>query len=31
MPLYAIYLVLIGFCFLFMWLGIKGFKKRVLT
>jgi len=31
MPLYAIYLVLIGFCVLFMWLGIKGFKKRVLT
>lgn len=31
MPLYVIYLVLIGFCALFLWLGIKGFKSRVLS
>jgi ABC-2 type transport system permease protein len=31
MPLYVIYLVLTGLCVLFMWLGIKGLKKRVLT
>jgi ABC-2 type transport system permease protein len=31
MPLYVIYLVLIGFCALFLWLGIQGFKSRVLS
>jgi ABC-2 type transport system permease protein len=31
MPLYVIYLVLIGFCALFLWQGIKGFKSRVLS
>ena len=31
MPLYIIYLVLFGFCALFLWLGIKGFRSRVLS
>jgi ABC-2 type transport system permease protein len=31
MPLFVIYLVLIGLCALFLWLGIKGFRKRVLS
>jgi len=31
MPLYVIYPVLIAFCALFLWLGIKGFHKRVLS
>jgi ABC-2 type transport system permease protein len=30
MHLYIIYPVLIGFCAFFLWLGIRGFKKRVL-
>jgi ABC-2 type transport system permease protein len=31
MHLYVIYPVLIGFCSLFLWQGIGGFKRRVLT
>ena len=31
MHLYIIYPVIIGFCVLFLWLGINGFKKRVLS
>lgn len=31
MPLYVIYPVLLGFCGLFLWLGIEGFKRRVLS
>ena len=31
MHLYVIYPVLIGFCSLFLWQGLKGFKRRVLT
>jgi len=31
MPLYVIYVALLGFCALFLWLGIKGFCKRVLS
>ena len=31
MPLFAIYLVLTGLCALFLWLGIQGFRKRVLS
>jgi ABC-2 type transport system permease protein len=31
MQLYVIYLVLIGLCVLFLWAGIKGFYKRVLS
>ena len=31
MHLYAVYPVMTGFCALFMWLGIKGFRKRVLS
>jgi len=31
MPLYVIYLVLIAFCVLFLWVGIKGFRNRVLS
>ena len=31
MPLYVIYLVLVGLCALFLWLGIQGFRKRVLS
>ena len=31
MDLRAVYLVLTGFTVLFLWLGIKGFKKRVLA
>lgn len=31
MHLYIIYPVLIGFCVFFLWLGIRGFKKRVLN
>jgi ABC-2 type transport system permease protein len=31
MHLYVIYPVLIGFCALFLWQGVKGFRKRVLS
>jgi ABC-2 type transport system permease protein len=31
MHLYVIYPVLIGFCALFLWQGVAGFKRRVLT
>ena len=31
MHLYAVYPVMVGFCALFLWLGIKGFRKRVLS
>jgi ABC-2 type transport system permease protein len=31
MHLYVIYPVLIGFCALFLWQGIKGFRRRVLS
>ncbi len=31
MHLYVIYPVLAGFCALFLWLGIKGFRQRVLS
>ena len=31
MNLYIIYPVLLAFCGLFLWVGIKGFKKRVLS
>jgi ABC-2 type transport system permease protein len=31
MQLYVIYPVLIGFCVLFLWVGTRGFKKRVLS
>jgi ABC-2 type transport system permease protein len=31
MHLYVIYPVLLGFCALFLWLGINGFKRRVLS
>jgi ABC-2 type transport system permease protein len=31
MPLYVIYPVLAGFCALFLWAGIKGFYRRVLS
>jgi ABC-2 type transport system permease protein len=31
MHLYIIYPVLMGFCALFLYLGISGFRKRVLT
>ena len=31
MELYVIYPVLIAFCILFLWLGINGFRKRVLS
>jgi ABC-2 type transport system permease protein len=31
MSLWAVYLVLTGFLLVFTWLGINGFKKRVLT
>ena len=31
MPLYVIYLALLAFCALFLWLGIKGFRSRVLS
>jgi len=31
MPLYVIYPVLVGLCALFLWLGIQGFRKRVLN
>ncbi|MGE0878234.1 MAG: ABC transporter permease [Acidimicrobiia bacterium] len=31
MHLYVVYPALIGFCALFLWLGIKNFKKRVLS
>jgi ABC-2 type transport system permease protein len=31
MPLYVIYPVLSGFCALFLWVGVEGFKKRVLS
>ena len=31
MHLYVIFPVLIGFCSLFLWQGIRGFKRRVLT
>ena len=31
MHLYVIYPVMVGFCALFLWLGIRGFRNRVLT
>jgi ABC-2 type transport system permease protein len=31
MHLFVIYPVLIGFCALFLWQGIAGFKRRVLA
>jgi ABC-2 type transport system permease protein len=31
MHLYVVYPVLLGFCVLFLSLGIRGFRKRVLT
>jgi ABC-2 type transport system permease protein len=31
MPIYAIYLALIGFAALFTWVGVKGFEKRVVS
>jgi ABC-2 type transport system permease protein len=31
MHLYIVYGGLIGFCVLFLWLGIKGFRRRVLA
>jgi ABC-2 type transport system permease protein len=31
MELYVIYPVLIAFCVIFLWIGIQGFKKRVLS
>jgi ABC-2 type transport system permease protein len=31
MPLFVIYPVLVGLCALFLWLGIQGFRKRVVT
>jgi ABC-2 type transport system permease protein len=31
MPLYVLYPALIGLCALFLWLGIKGFRRRVLS
>ena len=31
MHLYVIYPVLVGFCSLFLWQGVAGFKRRVLT
>ncbi len=31
MPLYAIYPVLVAFAALFLWVGISGFRKRVLS
>jgi ABC-2 type transport system permease protein len=31
MQLYVVYSVLIGLCVFFLWLGIKGFNKRVLS
>ena len=31
MSLWAVYPAMLGFSALFTWLGINGFKKRVLT
>ena len=31
MPLYVIYPVLVGFCSLFLWVGCRGFCRRVLS
>jgi hypothetical protein len=31
MPVYVIYLALLGFCAFFLWLGISGFRNRVLS
>jgi ABC-2 type transport system permease protein len=31
MPLYVIYPVLVAFCFLFLWVGCRGFHKRVIS
>jgi ABC-2 type transport system permease protein len=31
MPLYVIYPVMVGFCTLFLWAGIRGFKRRVIS
>ena len=31
MPLYVIYPVLVAFCVLLLWLGIRGFYRRVLS
>jgi ABC-2 type transport system permease protein len=31
MRLYVVYPVLVGFCILFLWAGMKGFRKRVIS
>jgi ABC-2 type transport system permease protein len=31
MHLFVIYPVILGFCALFLWLGILGFRRRVLS
>jgi ABC-2 type transport system permease protein len=31
MPLYVIYPVMIAFCISFLWIGIRGFRRRVLS
>jgi ABC-2 type transport system permease protein len=31
MHLYVIYPVLLGFCTLFLWLGLRNFRRRVLA
>ena len=31
MHLYIIYPVLIGFCAVFLWLGLRNFRRRVLV
>jgi len=31
MPLYVIYPVLVAFCFLFLWVGCRGFHRRVIS
>jgi ABC-2 type transport system permease protein len=31
MPLYAVYPVMVGFCVLFLWAGVRGFSRRVIS
>jgi hypothetical protein len=31
MPLYVIYPVLLVFCLLFLWVGCRGFQRRVIS
>jgi hypothetical protein len=31
MSLWAVYPVLLGFCALFLWAGIRNFKRRVIA